>query len=232
MTTKPVTGQAIVGENTDPLTAIVADLLSLMHTGLKFASVNRTTVKLLDGSPESDTDHTVSLALVACGLAEPLYGAALSAGRIAQLCLVHDLPEVFTDDTETLTLLPENARKVKDTAERAAVVQLSVMYRNAFPWLARTLQEYVLQQTPESRYVWAVDKIVPKLVHILNGSEYMLSSGHTSVKLAARFSHQRNEMYSRLGGEFPEVMAIHQRVCAEVVQMTFLAEKKEGTREE
>jgi hypothetical protein len=44
--------------------------------------------------PESDTDHTVMLALIACALA-PIVDARLDVGLVAQYALVHDLVEAY-----------------------------------------------------------------------------------------------------------------------------------------
>jgi len=80
-----------------------ADVVRLGQLALAFGRVNRITRHEDGTTPESDTDHTVMLGLIACALAERWY-PHLDRGLVAQYALVHDLVEVYAGDTPTLAI--------------------------------------------------------------------------------------------------------------------------------
>jgi 5'-deoxynucleotidase YfbR-like HD superfamily hydrolase len=59
--------------------------------------------------PETDSDHTIMLILLAVEFAPP----TLSRGRIAEFAAVHDLAEAYAGDVQTLTI-DAAARAAKD----------------------------------------------------------------------------------------------------------------------
>jgi putative hydrolase of HD superfamily len=82
---------------------------------LTFARVNRVTLHEDGKTPESDTDHTVMVALCACSLAERLY-PSLDIGKVAQFALIHDLVEVYAGDTNTFNITAKE-REEKEKRE-------------------------------------------------------------------------------------------------------------------
>jgi putative hydrolase of HD superfamily len=137
--------------------------LTLARISLAFGRVERVT-RHEDGTrPETDTDHTVMLGLVACELAPP----HLDRAKVAAFALVHDLVEVYAGDAQTLVISAE-ARVAKKAREEAAAVRL-VAELGEGSWLAGLLATYERQREPEARFVRLLDKVLPKLTHAFNG---------------------------------------------------------------
>ncbi len=141
-------------------------LLHLTRLSLAFGRENRATMHPDGVTRESDTDHTVMLALVAPALAARLR-PDLQPALVAAFAVVHDLPEVYAGDTNTLNLSAvERANKTQ--RELAALNRLDVEL-SELPWIAGMMHRYEEQDAPEARWVRYVDKILPKLTHALNG---------------------------------------------------------------
>lgn len=137
--------------------------LDIARLALQFARVERVT-KHEDGvRPETDSDHTVMLGLIACDLA-PL---GMRVGRIAEFSFVHDLLEAETLDVQTLTITDEG-RAQKKERERVALRNFLERF-GADTWLGGTLLAYEEQREPEAQFVRLIDKVLPKLTHLLNG---------------------------------------------------------------
>lgn len=137
--------------------------LRLARIALAFGRVERATRHEDGARPETDTDHTVMLGLVACELAP----AGLDRAKVAAFALVHDLVEVYAGDTQTLTASPE-ALAAKAAREDAARTRL-VAELGEGSWLAAMLATCEQQREPEARFVRLVDKVLPKLTHAFNG---------------------------------------------------------------
>lgn len=118
---------------------------------------------LADRRAENDAEHSWSLGLIACALAARL-DPELDVGKIAQLCLVHDLVEVKAEDT---SVWDSQALKTKHKREKEALAVLEQEYVD-FPWIAATIREYESKSSPESAFVWAVDKYIATFMRLLD----------------------------------------------------------------
>lgn len=136
---------------------------SIAHLALRFARVERVTRHEDGVRPETDTDHSIMLALVACDLAPD----GLNRARIAEFCVVHDLVEAYAGDVQTLTI-DAAGRSAKEERERAAFERLRAEFGRD-SWIVRTLAAYEHQDEHEARYVRLMDKVLPKLTHLFNG---------------------------------------------------------------
>lgn len=153
------------------------EALALARIALAFGRVERVTFHEDGVRPETDTDHTVMLGLLACQIAHGLntqtfsgldvsIDRKLDVGLVAQFALVHDLVEVYSGDVQTLTI-DTAGRTVKEERERAARERLRAELGEC--WLTDRLGEYEEQTSPEARFIRVLDKVLPKLTHILNG---------------------------------------------------------------
>lgn len=133
-------------------------------------------------------------------------------GRVAELCLVHDLLEAEAGDTDTLDASAEAlARKAE--AEAAAAETLRRRFAGRAPWLLRRLDEYHDQMTPEARLVCYLDKVVPGLTHAANRCAHPKARGMTRREFAAAAERQRAELRAR----FPELTPLVDPLLAAVV---------------
>lgn len=138
--------------------------VDIAKLALQFARVRRVTRHEDGRRPEFDSDHTVMLAILACDMAPE----GLDLGLVAQFAIVHDLVEADPEcgDTPTLTI-DDAGREAKAKREAAAMERLLLRF-GEFSWLGRMLRAYERQDTPEARYVRIMDKVTPKLTHMLN----------------------------------------------------------------
>lgn len=120
-------------------------------------------VPLAQRRPENDAEHSWSLGLIACALAERL-DPGLDIGKIAQLSIVHDLVEIAAGDTSVWDTrnLPS-----KQERERQAFLSLEQQFSD-FPWIIRTIEEYETKSTPDAVFVWAVDKYIATLMRLMD----------------------------------------------------------------
>lgn len=201
---------------TTPATAVLADsVIDLGRLALVFGGINRTACWHPDGDQrESDTDHTVMLGWIAPALASKLYPGTLDAPLVAQFALIHDMPEVYAGDTPTLRI-DAAGRQAKADRERQATWQIWREFADSLPWIGRTLSDYEQQRMPEARFVRAVDKILPKIVHLLDGAKGLIEEGMTPAELRDVFDRQAKDM-SRYAGDFPELLDLR----AELVDRT------------
>ncbi len=176
--------------------------LVLARISLAFGRVERATMHEDGLRPETDTDHTVMLGLIACELAPP----HLDRAKVAAFALVHDLAEVYAGDAQTLVISLE-ARAQKKAREDAARLRLSSELGED-SWLAALLAVYEAQEEPEARFVRLTDKVLPKLTHAFNGCV----AAHPIVDRAgflaahARQLQELREAYP----EFPEMLDLLQ----------------------
>lgn len=182
---------------------------------LRFSLVNRKT-RLPDGSPESDSDHTVMLIWLAASLAARC-ADDLDVGLVCQFASVHDAPEVLCGDTPTLSITPQ-ARAAKAGREAASAEALSIMFGPVLPWLPELVLRYERREEPEAKFVWALDKVIVKIVNLFAGCHDI-----TVQDLGVDdFETMRDEQRPKLEHEVGEyawgkgLLRIYDRLCAEV----------------
>ncbi len=165
-------------------------VLSIAAVVLKFGRVERVTRHEDGKRPETDTDHTVMLAVTACALADR-FEPGLQTGLIAQLAIVHDLVEAYAGDTNTAAGLNAEEKAAKEERELMAFKKIHEVFAGTFPWITEMIEKYESLDTQEARLVKCVDKIMPKATHILN-------NGAALATLNYDFYHeeQRKQIWS------------------------------------
>lgn len=203
--------------DTDWLTTVVRDLGVV---ALKFGTVERKT-RHPDGKRlETDTTHTVMLGLIACGLAERINDALpagspdrLDVGLVGQYVFVHDLNEVYADDTSTLRLPTEVQAAAKQAREAVAFGQLEAQFAAVLPWVPLTIRSYERGMSGEALFVRGVDKIMPKITHVENGAIVPYEDGMSVAELAERYRVQRGQMVGWCG-RWPVVIDLYDHLVA------------------
>jgi putative hydrolases of HD superfamily len=202
--------------------SLAQPVIDLGQLALAFGRVDRATYHEDGVTRESDTDHTVMLGLVACAFAAR-HLPGLDLGRIAQYGLVHDLVEVYAGDTVTLVVLDAAQREDKHRREHAALERIT-RELGSLPWVASAIASYEQRADPEARYVKALDKLLPKITHILNGLTTIHELGMTREELALRYEIQDRELCAYVS-DFPPLFALR----AELVDLV-LATPVTGVR--
>jgi putative hydrolase of HD superfamily len=173
--------------------------------------------------PETDTDHTVMLGVVACAFADK-YLPWLNTGLIAQFALLHDLSEAYAGDTPTLWITPEE-REAKRQREQAAIDRIDDEFTDQFPWVGDWLISYEHQASAEARYVKAMDKLLPKVTHILNKGCAFEHADMDAVQLMQRYGQQLDEL-KQYAYDFPPLFELRDQLVSTVLDL-YLA--KEST---
>jgi 5'-deoxynucleotidase YfbR-like HD superfamily hydrolase len=137
------------------------DLIALVsELAVPLADVRRTLVLPTDPErQENVSEHSFTLALVACSVADALRHRSLDVGLVAQYAIVHDLVEVYAGDTSVWA--SEYDLESKPHREQAALAEISRRFDEVFPWIALTIERYELRADPEARFVYALDKVLP-----------------------------------------------------------------------
>lgn len=155
----------------DVITVPTLDLdraLQIADLALALGRVNRAT-RHPDGlRAETDTDHTVMLMLLAVDVVSTMYDAPglvhIDLRRVMLFALVHDLVEAYAGDVVSIDLTEEQrAEKARREAEALARIASDLP-----GWIPDLIEAYERQDSVEARLVHYLDKVVPKLTHVLN----------------------------------------------------------------
>jgi putative hydrolase of HD superfamily len=201
--------------NNDPLTDPVRGMMTTARFALIFGEVKRTAVKHADGvTPESDAEHTVMLAWIAPTIAARFF-PELNPHLVCSFAAVHDMPEVYAGDTPTLRITPEQ-RRAKAKREAEGVSMLHTALIDSMPWLIDMVLRYEAQRLPEARFVKALDKFMPKLVHLLDKGAGLREHQVTRTEFRVMAVEQRQSMASYVG-DFPALLDLHAALCDQVL---------------
>lgn len=201
-------------------------MITLGRLSLAFGRVDRMTFHEDGVTPESDTDHTVMLGLIACALAAREHH--LNVGLVAQFALVHDLVEVYAGDTPTLRALDTAGKDGKKAREQAAFQRIVREYVDALPWLPTALAAYEQQTIAEARFVRALDKLLPKITHLSNGCVTVLAQNMTYDELAERYELQEKELLE-YAADFPIIFELRAHLVGRVLDLYRSLAAKETT---
>lgn len=184
----------------------VEKTVALSKLILKFARVHRATVHEDGVTPETDTDHTVMLGIIACAFADA-FKPELDRGRVAQFALVHDLVEAYTGDVNTINV-SQAQLDAKEVAELAALERIKAEFGSVYPWIHTTIEEYESQVAPEARFVKTIDKAMPSLLHVLNGSTTLYKQGFSKDALIETIEKKNERLRAGCGADQPEAMML------------------------
>ncbi|HSX52858.1 MAG TPA: HD domain-containing protein [Patescibacteria group bacterium] len=142
-------------------------LFDLQHFLHKFHAIERI-VYLPGKNPryETDTEHTFTLAMTAWFLAQ--YFDDIDTDKCIKLALVHDLVEIYAGDTYAFA--DKAVLDSKTAREAKALGQITKEWQD-FPDMVQAIEDYEKLNSKESKFVFALDKIMPPLV-IFMGEGY------------------------------------------------------------
>lgn len=185
----------------------VKSLLRLAEISLSFGLVNRRT-KHPDGTLESDSTHSIMLSLVCCSLASEHY-PELDLGLISQMCVIHDLHECISGDVQTLRISQEEIEE----KEQSELIAVSNLKEDLPLFWSNIISRYHSQTCPEARFVRSIDKILPKLTHLLNNCRVLLEMEMSAKEFEQRIVIDQFLKISEYSSDFPVVLALHSRLA-------------------
>jgi 5'-deoxynucleotidase YfbR-like HD superfamily hydrolase len=183
---------------------------------LRFGRVERATYHVDGVRPETDTDHTVMLGVIACAFSSK-YVPGLDIGKVAQYALIHDLVEAYAGDTPTFGIT-DGGRREKEKREQEALDRIISEFGSSLPWIPKTIEEYEAQGTPEARFVKFLDKGMPKITHVLNRAAFLRGEGKKREEVERFFMEQHAGLMEKYGDEHPELGALVRGLMDEVLE--------------
>lgn len=200
--------------------ASVQAIMDLAKLSLAFGRVDRATCHPDGVTPESDSDHTVMLGLVACAFAER-FVPELDRGKVAQFALVHDLVEAYAGDTPTAYIMSDADSASKEEREAIALARIREEFDQELPWVGETIDAYESLSTPEARFVKVMDKTLPKMVNIFNDGVTFKRQGNDKESGQAFLDHQHAKIRAGYGGDQAHAMSLLEKVGEEMMRAIF-----------
>lgn len=146
------------------MTQTLDQVIALMQLSNQFSLVQRAIYKTGTERMENDAEHSYQLAFVWWQLNDMLK-LWLDSNLIMQYALVHDLVEVYAWDTDAMWTVWDPTTKAD--REHEAFLRLQSEYSN-FSSFIETLEKYEARTDEESRFVYALDKLLPAVNIYLN----------------------------------------------------------------
>jgi putative hydrolase of HD superfamily len=146
----------------------ISELLDFVTFTHQIRNIKRA-ILLEAGVYENDSEHMYQLALTAWFLIEK-DNLKLDKYRCVAMALVQDITEVYAGDTNAHASAEE--RLAHETRSKAAAKEL----KKAWPTLLSVhelIAEYEARQTPESQFIYALDKLLPILnIYLYDGGSW------------------------------------------------------------
>lgn len=134
---------------------------------------------------ENDTEHSYDLAMTAWYLAE--YFPHLDVNKLIRYALIHDLVEVHAGDTYIY-----GAQADLDSKQEREQIALEKLQKDwsDFPSLLKDINTYEKHDSEESKFVYALDKIMPILLVYINDGYTWKREGITPERLHEAKKHK------------------------------------------
>jgi len=120
-------------------------------------------IVLEDDQNENDAEHSYQMALLAMFIIDE-NKLKLDTYKCMAMALVHDVVEVYAGDL--IVFAPKKEIVAKELREKEAVEQLKSNWPNTLS-LHQLVKEYEERKTPESKFVYAIDKLIPEINNYL-----------------------------------------------------------------
>lgn len=154
---------------------------------------------------ENDVEHSYSLAMLAWYTVSTLK-LPLDQDKVLRYALIHDLVEVYAGDVFAYTK-DAKARAEKSASEHAAAERLRREF-SEFPDLHDAIAAYERREDPESRFIYALDKLEPMLATTADGGRIWKKHGLAFEEVLAL-------KRSKMAGQ-PELLAYLEELAAHV----------------
>ncbi len=148
----------------------------------KMTGISRRTMLIDKSRRENDAEHSWHIALMAM-LFKDYAPEGCDVSRAVQMCIVHDLVEIYAGDTFAYDLA---ANEGKEQREKIAADRLFGELPENLAVEFRTLwEEFDAMETPDSKYAAAMDRLQPYLHNTLTGG-HTWKEGNPSVEMVNR----------------------------------------------
>lgn len=153
---------------------------------------------------ENDVEHSYSLAMLAWYIIESQH-LSLDKEKVFSYALAHDLVEIYAGDTYLYSEDKEFLAS-KPERERLAAERLAGEFPDV-PEIHAAIAGYVTKEDPESRFVYALDKIEPVIKIYLDGGRTWKEKKVT-LKMAYESKKDKVALSPEIQPYFDEFMEI------------------------
>jgi hypothetical protein len=155
---------------------------------------------------ENAGEHEMSFAILACSLAD-VYDPTLDKGEIAQYALAHEISKIHTGDVTVWEPEDVVSKNVKDSVLAVEYIEKSYP---AAAWVTKTYLSLHEQDTPEKRFSFSLDRILPHMM--------ILAVRHHPIK-PSWDAYKHTEDVARVKVEsYPKLIPLFNELCKEFRQ--------------
>lgn len=152
---------------------------------------------------ENDAEHSFQLTFIAWYIAEN-EKLNLDLSKVLYLALAHDVLEAYAGDTYIYASPEILATKKKREQEAVKLIKQNFPH---FPSLSEIITEYEIRQTPESKFVYVLDKLLPIINIYLDGGRTWQQKGITLEKML-KVKTEQIALFPDLVPYYEELVAI------------------------
>ncbi|MCA9386277.1 HD domain-containing protein, partial [Candidatus Dojkabacteria bacterium] len=127
-------------------------------------------VNLKEGGFENVMEHTMQLALVCWYIIED-QNLDLDTEKVLKYCLVHDLVEVYSGDTDPY-LSDKEYKESQSSREATALERIEREFPGLEKSILQMIKDYESQIDPEAGFVCGIDGLVPSMTLFTEESTY------------------------------------------------------------
>lgn len=137
----------------------------------KFRAVIRLIHVTGEDRDENDLEHSGQMALIAIYVVDAAK-LNLNLEKVLLFSLAHDLVEAYAGDVPFHQVGGEAGAQAKHERETAALQRIAAEFPE-HPMLATIIAEYEQRESPEAKFVYALDKLLPVLnIYLDNGRSW------------------------------------------------------------
>jgi len=174
----------------------------------KFQQVKRVIYANGEDRNENDAEHSYQLALVGWYLID-VKSLDLDIEKVFKYAIAHDLVEVYAGDTYFHTE-DQKLRDSKKKREAEAAEKIGKQF-SEMPELVKIIEEYERLESKESKYVYALDKVLPVMNIYLDSGRSWRREGVTLKMIRTKDEKIRvSSVIEELWRELVEVLELEQ----------------------
>lgn len=183
-----------------------AELMKFVRLTHKIRNVERAVLLESYNRAENDAEHGYQLALVALYLIDG-HRLKLDKYRCMGMAMAHDIVEAYVGDVSVFES-PE-ARKTQRAREKKAIKQMQKDWPN-FPSLHELIKEYEEHTTPEGKFVYALDKLMPAVNNYMYGGKAWKKQG-VDLKWVKKIKQGKVEMSPTVDQYYQELLKLMEK---------------------
>lgn len=156
----------------------IEQLLSFTKFLNQFREVERSIYYSDSPRRENDAEHCWQISMLAWYIIQQK-SLPLSLEKVFQYCVIHDIAEMYAGDVCALKRSDEK-QILKEQKEHEAMERIYKEFPEAHP-LWKRLEEYEKREDDESKFVYALDKVLP-VMNIYNDWWYWRKDNNISLE--------------------------------------------------